>query len=115
MTSSQQPPASTSHRLAAAVIRALWFVAIPALLAGVTFRYGVPGPKSGASGALADWAALLSARPTFTLLGLFLCYAAWLRYWAPRLYGASLWLEPRNVKASPLSPKQILIGAGSLG
>ena len=115
MTSSQRRPAPAFGRSVAALIRALWFVLIPALLAGVTFRYGVPGPKSGMSGALADAAALLDERPTFTLLALFLCYAAGLRYWSSRLYGVALWLEPRARKAAPFSLKQALVWAGSLG
>jgi hypothetical protein len=95
-----------------AAIRALWFGVIPALLAGITFRFGVPAPKSGVVGVLADWAALLNARPTLSLLCLFLLYAALLRYWAPYLYGAALWLSPEVENAAPSSWRKLAITGG---
>lgn len=97
-----------------ALIRFLWFAVIPALLAGVTFRYGVPGPKSGVVGALKDWAALVSAAPALSLLGLFLVYAGLLRYWTPYLYGAAAWRESEPTKAEETSLRRLALGVGAL-
>lgn len=95
-------------------IRALWFGVIPALLAGLTFRFGVPGPKSGVRGPLADWAELLSARPPLTLLALFLIYVVLLRYWAPYLYGAAAWLEADGRQAEPTSWRKLALSTALL-
>jgi signal peptidase I len=72
-------------------IRGLWFLVIPALLAGLTFRYLVPS-ESGGAGALQAVAELASRYPAALLALLFAYYALVVRYWAERLPGAQVWL-----------------------
>jgi signal peptidase I len=108
--------ARAARKVLPRLIRGLWFAVIPALLAGVTYRYGVPGPKSGVVGALAELAEILRARPTLTLLGLFLTFALLLRYWAPALYGSQAWLArtEKSNKAEAFSWPQLGAWAVSL-
>jgi signal peptidase I len=106
--------ARAPRKLVPQLIRGLWFVVIPALLAGVTYRYGVPGPKSGIVGVLADFSELLRARPTFTLLGLFITFACIARYWGPLLYGSSTWLPPKSESTEKLGLPQLGAWTASL-
>jgi signal peptidase I len=79
-----------------------WFVVVPALLAGLTFRHLVPAPRSGATGVLnsLSQAAAQYAVPFAVLL--FVYFAVLLRYWARRLPGADSWLPAERARGSAL-------------
>jgi len=72
--------------IAQGLLRALAFVAIPALLAGLTFRYLVPDPASS-EGPLNALAIVANRFPIPCVLGLFLLFAAIVRYWLPWVPG----------------------------
>jgi signal peptidase I len=66
------------QRIAQAVVRALWTLVIPALLAGLVLRYLIPASATGLPGLVAQ-----ISRRYAILLGaaLFLVFSAVLRYW----------------------------------
>jgi len=72
--------------LAQALLRALCFAVIPALLAGLTIRYLGPEPANG-DGGLNVVAVAVNQYPIPSVLGLFLLFATLLRYWLPRAPG----------------------------
>lgn len=74
--------------LAQKLLRALWFALIPALLAGVTFRYLVSATiEPGASGIGNGLAHLRIEYPVPLAVGLFLCFAGLAHYWRFMLPG----------------------------
>jgi signal peptidase I len=72
--------------LAQALLRALCFAVIPALLAGLTIRYLVPDPANS-DGWLNVVAVAFNRFPIPSALGLFLLFATLVRYWLPRAPG----------------------------
>jgi signal peptidase I len=70
------------------LLRALWLVVIPALLAGLTFRYLVPPVvESAGESAMNDLAKLGVEHPAELFVVLFVAFAALARYWRPYLPG----------------------------
>jgi hypothetical protein len=72
------------HRVAVAglvwAVRSVWLTLVPALLAGVTFRYLVPEPRE-ADGALARGLATFAERyPALLLAALFVYFAVIVRF-----------------------------------
>jgi signal peptidase I len=77
----RDPPRRGRRRLEAAVGRALafaWIIVIPALLAGVVFRYLVPRTGHGLMGVVAS---LGNEHGLYLYVGLFLLFSALVHYW----------------------------------
>jgi signal peptidase I len=69
-----------STRLGQALLRAVWFGVIPALLAGLWLRHAVP-PASGGEGPFARLLDVADRYPVPTYVLTFLAFAALLRHW----------------------------------
>jgi signal peptidase I len=78
----------------ASLLRALWFGAIPLLLAALTWRYLVPRPSAVDEGALRDLALFFDQHQALAWPGLFLFYSYLARHWRAYLPWASAWSEP---------------------
>jgi signal peptidase I len=68
-------------RLAQALLRFNWFGAIPALLAGLWLRHGLPAPHASGPPALLALAELALRHPVPAYVLAFLLFAALFRYW----------------------------------
>ena len=76
--------------VAQTLLRALWFVVIPALLAGVTLRYFFPAAVEPAATSVADGLSHLRVEfPVPLTVALFLFFAALAHYWRLRLPGGA--------------------------
>lgn len=95
----------------AQAIRALWFGVVPVLAAGVAFRYLVPSANAELRGPLGTLAELGARYPVLLSVGLYLLFAALVRYWAPSLPGAEGWLA-RPALAKPRVRKELALWVG---
>jgi len=112
--SSQGPAAG--GRLQYAVywcIRALWFGVVPALFAGLAFRYFIPPSNGGAGGVMGEVARLATIAPAPVAVVLFLFFALLLRYWRSYLPGSEAWLVTAR-EAEPFNLVQAAIWGGAL-
>jgi signal peptidase I len=100
--------------LARSGARAIAVGLVPALLAGVTMRYLVPGVASGARGPLGVVAFAGEQYPAFLAVALFLLYAALVRYWSPWLPGGAYLRPPAVDAAHGAAPAAAGRGAGAL-
>ena len=68
-------------RVAQSLLRALWLAIIPALLAGLVMRYGVPPFAGNEMGLLGATGKLIMESPAIPAMGLWIFFSALLRYW----------------------------------
>ena len=94
------------------LVRGLWLVVMPALLAGLSFRYLIPSSKSAGGGLLTELAQLAARSPGPVVAALFVYFAVIFRYWAARLPAADLWLSERV--NGPFGLKSWLLWGASL-
>jgi signal peptidase I len=95
----ETPRVPVIESLARAGLRGMWFVAIPALLAGLVLRYLVPTPAE-AQGTWADrFARFADDHEVILLVGIYILFSVLARYWYLQLPGGRL-LTPEPVEVS---------------
>jgi signal peptidase I len=88
---------SLGARLLKSALHAVWFVVVPALMAGLSLRYLVPAPAE-ARGALSVLVARLGSEQSVPLaVGFFLLFAFLFRYWRFYLPGGRHWAAPPHL------------------
>lgn len=90
-----------SRRWQGAVLRAVWFVAMPGVLTVLVLRYLLVSPVRTPPGFLRELAEWTDTHQAPTAVAFFLLLSALLRYWRARLPAAPLWVdaEASNRKA----------------